>query len=337
MSRPGLQNIINKIRDSRLRQNRWVQRAIAAGWVLLSVALVLWFSGSLQRSWLQLVSYHFTWRLDYLWPALLSYALAQALLTLSWWLIARRVGAGIPWRNTLTAYSYSFFLSGLPGGFWNIFSLFYFYAARGASRSLVLLAAVLEQASGLLAGVLVCVVIVPLTLRDALGGWTYGGVALGLALLALGAAPPVWQAGLGLLARLRPFAALATAAPRFRDMALWVALQLGAVLASCLLAFFCINVMQPLPLGSLPVVVASWSLIITVSTLVYWVPGTSGLQLGLSLFIFSIFLDPPVVLALLVMLRLVRIAGSSAAVVLAFALVDLPRLVRQKTAAAHRE
>ncbi|MBC8074938.1 MAG: flippase-like domain-containing protein [Chloroflexales bacterium] len=338
MRQSRLHNLTTRVtallRDERLRQNRWVQRAVAAGWLLLSVALVVWFSGSLQRSWLQLASYRFTWRLGYVWPALLCYGLAQALLTLNWSLVARRVGAGVPWRNTLTAYSYSFFLSGLPGGFWNIFSLFYFYAALGVSRSLVLLGAVIEQVSMLLAGVLICIVIVPFTLQPVLGGWTYGGAALGLALLGLGAAPPVWQRMLGALARLRPFAALGNATLRFRDMALWVALQVGAILASCLLAFFCVNVMQPLPLDSLPLVVASWSLIITISALVYWVPGTSGLQLGLSLFIFSTFLDPPIVLALLVMLRLVRIAGSSAAVVVAFALVDLPRFASRKTTQA---
>jgi hypothetical protein len=327
MNRTTIQNLLKR---------RWAQRLIAAGWVLLSVALVLWFSGSLQRSWSQLLSYRFAWRPDYIWPALLCYVLAQALLTLNWWLIARGLGAGIPWRSTVTAYSYSFFLSGLPGGFWNIFSLFYFYAAQGVSRTLVLLGAVLEQVSMLLAGVLVCIAVVPFTLGHALGGWTYAGVAAGLALLALGAAPPVWRRLLATLARLRPFAALGQASVRFSDMALWVGLHIGIALASCLLAFFCINVMQPLPLSALPLVVASWSLIITASALVYWVPGTSGLQLGLSLFVFSTFLDPPVVLALLVMLRLVRIAGSSAAVVGAFALVDMPRLIRQKAAKPQR-
>jgi hypothetical protein len=332
MNLPRIQNLLKQ---------RWAQRLIAAGWVLLSVALVLWFSGSLQRSWAQLISYRFAWRLEYLWPALLCYVLAQALLTLNWWLIARGVGAGIPWRSTTTAYSYSFFLSGLPGGFWNIFSLFYFYAAHGVSRSLVLLGAVLEQVSMLLAGVLVCIAVVPFTLGHALGGWTYAGIAAGLALLALGAHPAVWRRMLGALARLRPFAALGDATVRFRDMALWVALHVGIILASCTLAFLCVNVMLPLPLASLPLVIASWSLIITASALVYWVPGTSGLQLGLSLFVFSTFLDPPVVLALLVMLRLIRIAGSSAAVVAAFALVDLPRLaqrrLRTSEARRHRE
>ena len=319
---------MNKVQN--LLKHSWVQRAIAAGWLLLFVALVLWFSGSLQRSWAQLVSYHFTWRVAYLWPALLCYVLAQALLTLNWLLITCSIGAGIPWQGTTTAYSYSFFLSGLPGGFWNIFSLFYFYAARGVNRSLVLLGVVLEQVSALLAGVLICIAVVPLTLRDALGGWTYGGAAIGLVLLTLGASPPVWRRLLHSIARLRAFASLREATVRFRAMALWVALQVGAIMASCLLAFFLINMMQPLSFSSLPLVVASWSLIVTISTLVYWVPGTAGLQLGLSLFVFSIFLDPPIVLALLVMLRLMRIVGSSAVVVAAFVLIDLPRLVRRR-------
>jgi uncharacterized membrane protein YbhN (UPF0104 family) len=282
-------------------------------------------SGGLARDWRKLLAYQFVWRSEYLLPAFGWYSLAMVCLIINWRLLLRSTGAHSPlWRDA-TAYSYSFLTSGLPGGFWSVFSLLYFYQQIGVGRVTVIVAISLEQLTLLLAALVVGLVAAPFTIGQQLGPWGYAALGGSAALLTLCCTPPVIRRIVGALIRFEPLAPLSNISIGYGGLLRSMALQALVIVCSSQVVFALSNLIDAVPVAYLPAIIASWAVITVVSSILYWMPGSAGFQVFVTSLTLGAFLPLPVLLAVLILLRLTRIVGGLVWALLAFCLFDLPQ------------
>ena len=313
-------------RSKGLHTNRWVRLALTLGWIVLALVAVALLSNNLTRDWKRLLDYRFTSRPQFLIPALGWYSLAMVALLLNWRLMLRCVGVHTAFWHDIPAYCYSFLCSAIPGGFWSVFSLFYFYDRVGVPKVKVVVAVAIEQLTLLLAALLLSLVAVPLTIGAQVGVWGYSGVAVAAALVAALCTPRVWRRVQHMLARLPMLAPITEVRLPYSTLLKSVLLQIVVVVASSQVVYSLANVTAGVSANTIPAIIASWSAITVVSSLCYWVPGSTGLQLGVTILTLGSILPAPTLVATLIALRLSRIAGGLLWAAATFLLVQAQRL-----------
>jgi hypothetical protein len=250
------------------------QILLAGGTLLLSLAILGFL---LYRERVLLLQIQ--WRFDPLLitGAFLAYLFGLGIAILVWADLMQRLGSTLPYTTHIEYFCLSHLAKRLPGTLWYIAGRTYLYKQAGESMRLVTFASSVEMVIMILSGVLTSLLFIGYALAELTHlpwwGWSVLTV-LGLLLLH----------PLSLRYWIRRFNIGALPTLAYRYLLFWLCLYtLPWVVGGVVLYAIC-NAVTVVPLSALPYLIGSWSLVGTLSFLVFFLPSNLGFsEVGLSL------------------------------------------------------
>ncbi len=250
----------------------------------------------------------FDWQLD--WRALVvAFALMLVGLIMAglvWASMMRTFGSPLPFSRHIRYYLVSHLARRLPGTVWYVAGRGYLYKQHGESLRLVTMASSLELVLMIVAGAVVTLALwsymlrtLPLVYLIALG------ITILVGLVAVQPSSVRWM--------LRKLGLDATPVAGYRHMILWLSLYVGIWIIGGLMFYAIVYSVTRAPLIHLPFVIGSWTLVGTLSVLVFFLPNNLGFtEIGLSLLL-STFLPSSVAVVVAVLSRILVLGFELAA------------------------
>jgi glycosyltransferase 2 family protein len=220
----------------------------------------------------------FQWQLD---PLFLSGAFGLffaglVIATLTWATLMRRLGSTLPYTTHIDHYCLSQLAKRLPGTLWYLAGRSYLYKQDGESLRLVTFASSIELFITILSGSLTSLLFAGYSLSKQTPfpwGWVLVSV---LGLLFLHPKPLHYL--------LRRFNIVETPRLHYAQLLLWVGLYSLIWILGGAVLYMVSRTVTPISLTELPYFIGSWSLVGTLSILVFFLPSNLGFtEVGLSL------------------------------------------------------
>lgn len=214
--------------------------------------------------------------------AFLVFFAGLVIATLTWASLMARMGSRLSYATHVDYYCLSQLAKRLPGTLWYLAGRTYLYKQSGESLRLVTFASSIELFITILAGSLTSLVFAGYSLAEqtALPLWGWLGLS-GMGLLFLHPAPLHYL--------LRKFKIVDTPRLHYRHLLGWVACYCLIWISGGTVFFLVSNSVIAIPLSQLAYFIGSWSLVGTLSILVFFLPSNLGFtEVGLSLLLANV-------------------------------------------------
>ncbi len=228
--------------------------------------------------------FQFQWRFD---PLLIGIAFlvffaGLVIATLTWANLMRRLGSILPYATHIDHYCLSQLAKRLPGTLWYLAGRTYLYKQSGESLRLVTFASSIELFITLLSGSLTSLIFAGYALSEQTAFPLWGWLALsGIGLLLL------HPKSLHYL--LQKFKIVDTPRLHYLHLLGWVACYCLIWISGGTVFYLVSNSVTVIPLSQLTYFVGSWSLVGTLSILVFFLPSNLGFtEVGLSLLLANV-------------------------------------------------
>lgn len=283
----------------RLTLPPWSKRLTALLARASALAILLWmFYDTYQDRHLLLTTLHISPL--YLLPVAASYASGFALAVVSWHWLLRLSGVQHDVLDNYTLYTYMSVCRNVPIPYFYVASMMYTYQQRGTPYPIIGLTIVATSVLHIVAGVLVFL------FTMLLGFSLDQHIVIQLALLMGGLVAMLLHPKIftWLIRLKQPATDPATLPPITwaTTLALLVINVLVLLIGGCMV-FFCARAILDVPVTLLPVCIASWSLIVSATNLIAWLPSDFGLTRLLLIVLFQGHLPIALVTAIYAMWR----------------------------------
>ena len=261
------------------RQRRFV-RVIGIAVTMLAASAML--AALLYRERVALLTYDWRLQWELLLPAFVLLGIGLALAGHVWARIMAGLGSSVARLAHLRYYVLSHLVQRLPGTLWYVASRAYFYQQHGDSMRLVTVASSVESVMLALSGGLTTLLFWSFALRNLSQNYLILlGITVAVSLVASHPATVRWlmhRVGLHDAPDLT-----------FRQVLGWLTEYILIWLLGGVMFFFLANVVTPVPLTELSYVVGCWSLVGTMSVIVFFLPTNFGFtEVGLSVLLSAI-------------------------------------------------
>lgn len=263
----------------RLTNRSWSQWLLIAGTLALTLAILAFL---LYRE--RALLWQIQWRFDpwLVAGAFLTYFVALGLVLFVWADLMRRFGSTLPATTHIEYFCLSQLAKRLPGTLWYLAGRSYLYKQVGESLRRVTFASSVELLITFLSGALTSLLFAGYSLTELTGlpQWGWGVLAAFGLLLLHPASLRYWarRLNLGDLPQLP-----------YQRLLLWVALYSVSWMSGGLILYFMCNLVIALSMAHLPYLIGSWSLVGTLSFLLFFLPSNLGFsEVGLSLLLATI-------------------------------------------------
>ena len=263
----------------RLASRSFGQILLAVGTLLFSLAILAFL---LYRERDQLLQIQ--WRFDpiLIAGAFLAYLVGLGVVALVWADMMRCFGSTLPYTTHIEYFCLSHLAKRLPGTVWYLAGRTYLYKQAGDSLRLVTFASSIEILIMIVSGVLTSLLFTGYSLTELtpLPWWGWIGLAvIGLLLLH----PRTLHYAV------RRFNVKSLPTLRYRRLWLWIGLYSIPWIIGGIVLYLIANLVTVVSLTHLPYVIGSWSLVGTLSFLVFFLPTNLGFsEVGLSLLLVTI-------------------------------------------------
>lgn len=224
------------------------------------------------------------WRLD---PWLLAIAflvfwVGLLIATLTWAMLMRQLGSTLPYTTHVDHYCISQLAKRLPGTLWYLAGRTYLYKQDGESLRLVAFASSVELFITILSGSLTSLLFAGYSLSEQTPFPLWGWVLLcAIGLLLLHPKPLHYL--------LQRFKILETPRLQYRQLLSWVVLYSLIWVIGGAVLYLVSNTVMTISLTHLPYFIGSWSVVGTLSILVFFLPSNLGFtEVGLSLLLAAV-------------------------------------------------
>lgn len=224
------------------------------------------------------------WRLD---PWLLAIAflvfwVGLLIATLTWAMLMRQLGSTLPYTTHVDHYCISQLAKRLPGTLWYLAGRTYLYKQDGESLRLVAFASSVELFITILSGSLTSLLFAGYSLSEQTPFPLWGWVLLSaIGLLLLHPKPLHYL--------LQRFKILETPRLQYRQLLSWVVLYSLIWVIGGAVLYLVSNTVMTISLTHLPYFIGSWSVVGTLSILVFFLPSNLGFtEVGLSLLLAAV-------------------------------------------------
>lgn len=263
----------------RLTARSLTQLLVAAGTVAFSIAILGFL---LYRERTQL--FQLQWRFDplFIGSAFLAYVLGLTLAALVWANLMCCLGSALPYPTHIDYFCLSHLAKRLPGTLWYIAGRTYLYNQVGESLRLVAFASSLELVLTFVSGCITTLLFAGYALAEQtpLGWW-------GWLLLASSGFLLLHPAFLHYL--LRRFKVADAPRLHYRQLLPWVFLYSFIWMIGGFVLYCMSNLVTPVAFTHLPYLIGSWSLVGTLSFVVFFLPSNLGFtEVGLSLLLVTV-------------------------------------------------
>lgn len=258
----------------RLTNYSWPQLLLVAGTLAFTLA-ILAFLLYRERELL----WQIRWRFD---PWLISgmfltYLIALGLVVFVWADLMRCFGSTLPYTVHIEYFCLSQLAKRLPGTVWYLAGRSYLYKQVGEPLGRVTFASSVELLIAFLSGAMTSLLFAGYTLTELslLPRWGWSLLVIGGLLLLHPRSLHYWS---------RRFNLNDLATLHYAHLVLWVALYTLSWMSGGLILYFICNLVIAVPIAHLPSFIGIWSLVGTLSYLVFFLPSNLGFsEVGLSL------------------------------------------------------
>lgn len=261
------------------RQRRTVR---VIGVAITILAAITMLAALVYRERVALLAYDWRLQWELLLPAFLLLGVGLALASHVWTSIMTGLGSSVSRLAHLRYYVLSHLVRRLPGTLWYVASRAYFYQQHGDSMRLVTVASSVELVMLALSGGLTTLIFWSFALHNLSENYL---ILLGITVtMGLAASHPATVRWLMQRAGLQDAPVLT-----FRQVFGWLAEYVLIWLLGGVMFFFLANVVTPVSLTEISYIVGCWSLVGTMSVIVFFLPMNFGFtEVGLSVLLSAI-------------------------------------------------